>query len=196
MWARRRASDIAQAQAAVALAQTAADTAQTAYDSFYNGVYLPAPLPRDATLESTLAALAIVRDQAAANLIDAQTGLAMLLAAQNNSAAIAQAKIARDQAYAGYLAAVSQRDALAKASNVSTALAAANAAVSAAEAALSYANDTLDRAEIVAPVGGVVLFSGSGASASLLTGAGFSSGARLKQHPLGGLVGHARLRAF
>lgn len=170
------ASDIAQAQTAVALAQASADTAQAAYDSFYNNVYLPAPEPRDATLESTLAALSIARDQTAANLIDAQAALAGLIAAQDGSAAAAQAKIARDQAYAGYLAAVSQRDALAKASNVSAALSAANAGVAAAESALAFANDTLDRAEIVAPVGGVVLFSGGSSSASLLAGTGLSTG--------------------
>lgn len=170
------ASDIAQAQTAVALAQATADTAQAAYDGFYDNVYLPAPEPRDTALESTLAALSIARDQTAANLIDAQRSLAGLIAAQNNKAASAQAKIARDQAYAGYLAAVSQRDALAKASNVGPALAAANAGVAAAESALSYANDTLSRAEIVAPVGGVVLFSGGASSASLLAGTGFSTG--------------------
>lgn len=171
------ASDIAQAQAAVALAQTSADTAKAAYDSFYTNVYLPAPEPRDPTLESTLAALSIARDQTAANLIDAQATLAGLIAAQDGSAAAAQAKIARDQAYAGYLAAVSQRDALAKASNVSAALSAANAGVAAAEAALAFANDTLDRAEIVAPVGGIVLFSGGGgASSPLLAGAGLATG--------------------
>lgn len=170
------ASDIAQAQAAVALAQASAGTAQDAYDSFYNNVYLPAPEPRDPTLESTLAALSIARDQTAANLIDAQRALAGLMAAQDGSAAAAQAKIARDQAYAGYLAAASQRDALAKASNVSAALSAANAGVAAAESALAFANDTLARAEIVAPVSGVVLFSGGGSSASLFAGAGLSAG--------------------
>lgn len=169
------ASDITQAQAAVALAQGAYDTAKSAYDSFYTNVYLPAPEPRDATLESTLAALALARSQAQASLLDAQTALAALVAAQDNSAAVAQAKIARDQAYAAYLAAASQRDALAKASNVSAALSAANAGVAAAESALAYANDTLARAEIVAPVGGVVLFSGS-SSTSMLAGAGLGLG--------------------
>lgn len=169
------ASDIAQAQAAVALAQSGADAAQAAYDSFYTNVYLPAAEPRDATLESTLAALTITRDLTAANLIDAQRALAGLTAAQGGSAAAAQAKIARDQAYAGYLAALSQRDALAKASNVGAALTAANAGVAAAESALAFASDTLERAEIVAPVGGVVLFSGGGSSASLLAGAGLSA---------------------
>lgn len=169
------AGDIAQAQALVATAQAAATTAQSAYDSFYTNVYLPAPEPRDATLESALVALAFARDQAAANLADAQVSLAALLAASNNTATIAQAKIARDQAYAAYLGAQSQRDALAKASNVSSALASADAAVAAAESALAFANDTLDRAQIVAPIDGVVLFSGSSA-ASLLSASGVGSG--------------------
>jgi multidrug efflux pump subunit AcrA (membrane-fusion protein) len=184
------ASDIAQAQTAVALAQASADTAQAAYESFYNDVYLPAPLPRDAALESTLAALTIARDQTAANLIDAQMALAALLAAQDNSATIAQAKIARDQAYAAYLGALSQRDALTKASSVSAALSAANAGVDAAAAALAYANDTLDRAEIVAPASGIVLLSGS-SSASLLTGTGLVSGSSSSGLTIGSSVSPA-----
>ncbi len=169
------ASDIAQAEALVAIAQTSADTAQTAYESFYTNVYLPASEPRDVTLETTLAALAFARDQANASLVDAQRALAGLLAVSDNSAAIAQAKIARDQAYAAYLAALSQRDALAKASNVSGALASADAAVAAAESALAFATDTLERAQIVAPIDGIVLFSGSSA-ASLFSAAGAASG--------------------
>jgi macrolide-specific efflux system membrane fusion protein len=169
------AGDIAQAQALVAVAQTSATTAQSAYDSFYNDVYLPATLPRDATLEGTLAALTLARNQAAANLVDAQTALGALLAASSNGANIAQAKIARDQAYAAYLGAQSQRDALAKASNVSGALASADAAVAAARSALAFASDTLERAQIVAPIDGVVLFSGSSA-ASLFSATGGGSG--------------------
>jgi len=172
------ASDIAQAQALVVIAQTSANTAQSAYDSFYNNVYLPAPEPRDATLESALVALAFARDQAAASLLDAQAGLAGLLAASDNSVAIAQAKIARDQAYAAYLGAQSQRDTLAKASNVGGALASADAAVAAAQSALAFANDTLERAQIIAPIDGVVLFSGSSA-ASLFSATGAGAGGAL-----------------
>ncbi|MGB4581327.1 MAG: biotin/lipoyl-binding protein [Coriobacteriia bacterium] len=174
------ASDIAQAQALVGIAQTSATTAQSAYDSFYTNVYLPAPEPRDATLESTLVALAFARDQAAASLVDAQTALAALLAASDNSVAIAQTKVARDQAYAAYLGAQSQRDALARASNVSGALASADAAVAAAESALAFASETLERAQIVAPIDGVVLFSGSSATSLFsATGAGGGGGGSL-----------------
>jgi len=165
------ASDIAQAQAAVALATATADAAQTAYDNFYTTVYLPAPLPRDAALESALAALMLARDQSTATLVTAQRTLAGLLAASDNTASITSAKVARDQAYAAYLGAVSQKDALTKASSVSSALTSADAAVAAAERALAYANDTLDQAEIVAPADGVVLFSSSSA-ASLIPGVG------------------------
>lgn len=167
------ASDIADAQAQVALAQASADTAQAAYDSFYNDVYLPAPTPRAPELEAALAALSLARDQAKANLLTAQQGLAALMAAADNGAAVAAADIARDQAYAAYLGTVAQQDALAKASSVSGALSAANAAVAAAESARALAADTLERAEIVAPADGVVIFSSS--AASLLTASGLGS---------------------
>jgi len=165
------AADLAQAQAMVAVLTAARDAAQAAYDSFYNTVYLPAPLPRDASLESTLATLALTRDLAASQLADAERALAVLQATAGSSPAVPQAKLARDQAYVAYLGAIAQRDALARASNVSGPLASANAAIAAAEAALAFANDTLDRAVIVAPADGVVLFAGgSTASASLFSG--------------------------
>src|SRR5574340_562748 len=167
-------SDINTAKANVALAQSSVDVATAAYDSFYTNVYLPAAQPRDATLESTLAALTLARDQAVANLLDAQRALAALLAASNNTANVASAQIARDQAYAAYLGAVAQRDALTKASSVGSALESANAAVSAADAARKLANETLERARIVSPMDGVVLFNSAGAS--LLGAAGGSGG--------------------
>lgn len=173
------ASDIAQAQAAVAAAAASAQAAQGAYDSFYTTVYLPAPLPRSATLESTLASLSMARDQAVASLGDAQRALATLQGASNTTATIASAKLARDQAYAAYLAAVSQRDALVKSSNVAPALASANAAISAAESALAYARDTLARARITAPADGVVLFAAPSAASMLSAAGGSSAGGKL-----------------
>lgn len=172
------ASDIANAQAAVVLAQTNYEAAKAAYDSFYTTVYLPAPTPRPAELETTLAVLAFARDQAAANLLTAQQGLAALMAASDNVAAVAATKAARDQAYAAYLGAQSQRDALARASSVTEALNAANAAVDAAAAARQLARESLARAAIVAPVDGVVIFNSAGASlggASALAGLGASA---------------------
>lgn len=152
------AGDIADAQAAVALAQASYDAAEAAYDAFYTNVYLPAPEPRDPALETALAALSLARNQAAANLATAQQTLAALLAGASNQAAVATAKVAKDQAYAAYLGAVAQKDALAKASSISSALGSADAAIDAAAAAKSLAEDTLDKATIVAPVDGVVVF--------------------------------------
>ena len=151
-------ADIAQAEAAVATAQVAYDAANAAYESFYTNVYLPAPEPRDPALETALAALALARDQALAYLRTAQNSLEALLAAQNNDAAVAVAKAAKDQAYAAYLAAVSQQEALAKASSIGSALDSADAAIAAAEEALSLAERTLDRATLVAPFDGTVVF--------------------------------------
>ncbi len=151
------ASDIAAAEAAVAAAQSVYDAAVAAYDSYYNTVYLPAPEPRDPSLETALVALTLAREQAAANLLTAQQNLAALNA-MTGGAATASAKIARDQAYAAYLAALSQREALARASSVTGAIAATDAAIEAAERARDLASATLEKAEIVAPIDGVVLF--------------------------------------
>ncbi|MHB8804033.1 MAG: efflux RND transporter periplasmic adaptor subunit [Coriobacteriia bacterium] len=163
-------TEIAQAEAAVTLARTVAEAAQAAYDTYYQNVYLPAPEPRDALLESTLAALESARDQTAASLKDAETALATLNSGITQ-ASIISAKLARDQAYAAYLGASSQRDALVSGSDMSGARSSADAAVAAAETALAYAQKMLDRAEIVAPRDGIVTFSGS-SGAALLAGAG------------------------
>lgn len=168
------ASDIAEAQSAVALAQASADSAQAAYDAYRTTVYEPAD-PKTPELETGLAVLLLARDQARANLLTAQQALAALLAVSNGGATVAQADLARDQAYAAYLGAVAQRDALSKASSTGGALAAADAAIAAAAAGLGLADDTLARAQIVAPVDGIVLFNSS--SASLLGGAGLGGAA-------------------
>ena len=152
-------ADIAQAQAAVALAEAAASAAETAYDTFYETVYLPAPQPRDPALETALAALSLARDQAASNLAGARQALATITAASDNEAAVTGAKLARDQAYAAYLGAVSQRDAVARASSVGAAVSSADAAIAAADRARKLAADTLEAMTIVAPVDGVVVYS-------------------------------------
>jgi len=162
------ASDISSAQAAVAMAQVSADAAQSAYDDFYENVYLPAPEPRDAALETTLAGLLLVKNQTAADLLTAQQALAALMAATDNSYNVAQAKLAKEQAYAAYLGAVSQKEALAKAAGIGKALASADAAIDAARIALELAGDALADSTIVAPVDGYVLFNGSAAAS--LTG--------------------------
>lgn len=157
-------SDIAAAELAVAAAQAASQAATAAYNDFYNNVYLPAPEPRDPDLETALAALAFVRDAAAANLATTQQQLAALRSGAVGELAIASARVARDQAYAAYLAAQAQTEALARASSVTGAMTAADAAIEAAAAAKALADDTLSRARIVAPVDGIVLFNSSGAS--------------------------------
>lgn len=156
--------DIAGAQTAVAAAEASAQAAQAAYDNFYNNVYLPTPEPRPAELETALAALGFARDQATVNLLSARQTLAALIAASDNTAAVAAAKAARDQAYAAYLGTVSQREALAKASSVSSALSSADAAVDAAAQAKALAEETLAAATITAPADGYVLFNTGSAS--------------------------------
>lgn len=167
-------SDVAQAQLAVQAAQAAVDAANQAYDSFYNNVYLPAPEPRSAELESALDALETARAIATANLLTAQQTLNALLAASTNPGAVGAAQAARDQAYAAYLGAVAQKDALARASSVTGALSSADRAVEAASAAQALANETLTKAEIRAPADGIVLFGGGGGTA-LLGGSSFTS---------------------
>ena len=157
----------------MALAQVAADAAEQAYDAFYTNIYEPAAT-KTPEMETTLTLLTIAREQTKANLVAAQQGLAALIAAQDNAIAITQATMARDQAYAAYLAALSQRGALRKASDVSGAVGSADAAIDAADAARSLANDILERAEIVAPVDGVVVLNTGTASA--LTGLGAAVG--------------------
>ncbi|MBN1192759.1 MAG: biotin/lipoyl-binding protein [Coriobacteriia bacterium] len=169
------AGDIADAQAKVALAQTNAETAKAAYDNFYQTVYQPAD-PKTPELETTLAVLALTRDQSAANLLSAQQALAALLAAADNTAAIAAAQVARDQAYAAYLGAVAQRDALSRATSVGSALNSADAAIEAADAARALTGDTLSRTQIVAPIDGIVLFNSGAASLLSASGASASGG--------------------
>ena len=171
------AADIAEAQTAVAAATAASQAATTAYDEFYTGVYLPAPEPKDPALDAALAALALARDQAAANLTTAEQALAALLAASDSDAAVAAAEMARDQAYAAYLGAVAQREALAKASSVGSALDAADAAIAAAASARDIAESTLASATIVAPVDGIVIFNSPTASLLGSSGGGPTKGA-------------------
>jgi len=68
-------SELATAELMLAVAQTAADAAHIAYDQYYENVYLPAPEPRDAAMESTLAALAEACDEADSALADAQAAV-------------------------------------------------------------------------------------------------------------------------
>lgn len=167
-------SELATAELMLAVAQTAADAAHIAYDQYYENVYLPAPEPRDAAMESTLAALAEACDEADSALADAQAAVTAIESA-TGAASITSTKMALDQAYAAYLGAVAQRDALVRGSDTSGAQESADAAVAAAEAALEYADDTLERATIVAPTDGIVLFAESSA-ASLIPGATSSTG--------------------
>lgn len=167
-------SELATAELMLAVAETASDAAHAAYDAYHENVYLPAPEPRDAVMESTLDALEAARDEADKALADAQATVAAIESAAS-AANTTSAKVARDQAYAAYLGAVAQRDALVRASDASGARASADAAVTAAEAALEYAGDTLEQARIVAPVDGIVLLGGSSA-ASLIPGAASSTG--------------------
>lgn len=164
--------DIANAQAAVTAAQVGFDAAKAAYESFYSDVYLPAPVPRDPSLETALAALTLARDQATANLAAARQTLAALMAASESDAAVVAAKAARDQAYAAYLGTKSQQAALAKASGITAALTSADRAIDAADAARALAMSTLEKATIVAPRDGVVLFNAAGGAAASLLGGG------------------------
>ncbi|KAF0207927.1 MAG: RND family efflux transporter MFP [Actinobacteria bacterium] len=159
------AAAITQAEAAVAAAQLSYDAAQTAYDTYKTTVYDPATLPRDAAMETALAALSLARDQAAANLANAQRSLALLVAGQDKTAALVGAKTARDQAWAAYQGALAQQAKLAGA-DTSAAQSSASAGARAARAALDYAVSNLEKATMRAPMDGTVIFNG-GASASL-----------------------------
>lgn len=159
------ATTITQAEAAVAAAQVSYDAAQTAYDTYKTTVYDLAPLPRDAAMETALAALSLSRNQAAANLATAQQNLALLVAGQDTSAALVAAKTARDQAWAAYQGALAQQAKLA-ATDTSAAQSSANAGAKAAREALDYAVANLENATMRAPMDGTVVFNGSG-SASL-----------------------------
>jgi len=165
-------SDIAAAQSQIAAAQAAAEAASTAYEAYLNEVYLSSEETPTAQMETTLAALLLVKNQAAADLVTAQKALAALMAMQDNSVNIAQAKAARDQAYAAYLAAVAQKEALGRAGDTGGALSSADAAVEAAAQALALVQGILEDAIIKAPADGYVLFGASAGSLAGLTGAG------------------------
>lgn len=74
-----------------------------------------------------------------------------------------QLDIARKQAYAGLQSAKSGKGKLSLAAKVSLAKASAQAGIDSASAALALAQDTLDKAKLVAPIDGVVVFNATGA---------------------------------
>lgn len=166
---------IAVAEQALADARTRRDQAQTAYDDFYTNTYLPAPTPRDATLEAQLAALSSAVSLAEANVTAAEQALATLRSTTASDAAVVATKYLRDQAYTQYLTALSQQSALEKASDSGAALAAADAGVAAAAKAVALAQDAVAKTRFVAPADGVVLFNAP--AASLLGVAAGASGA-------------------
>lgn len=163
-------ADLATAKLAAEATQMAAESAVSAYDAFYANVYLPAPEPRAPEIETALAALRLARDLATANMLTARQNLSALQAASSGGLTAAGAKVGRDQAYAAYLGAVAQTEALSRAAGVTGAMASADAALEAAAAAKALAEEILEKATIVAPVDGILLF--NSATASL--GAGLS----------------------
>lgn len=173
-------AQIAAAEQALAGARERRDQAQAAYDDFYVNAYLPAPAPRDATLEVQLASLSTAVSLASANVTAAEQALAGLQSNTTSDAAVAATKYLRDQAYTQYLSALAQQSALEKASDSGAALAAADAGIQAATAAVALAEDALARSRFVAPADGVVLFNSPAASllgSAVSTGGGPAAGA-------------------
>ncbi|HEY5517663.1 MAG TPA: efflux RND transporter periplasmic adaptor subunit [Coriobacteriia bacterium] len=81
----------------------------------------------------------------------------------STDATATQLTIAKKQAYAGLQSAKSGRTKLSTMAKITLAKASAQAAVDAANYALALAEDTLDKATLTAPIGGVVVFNAVGA---------------------------------
>lgn len=155
-------ADIAAAQAGTTAAYTAYTLAKAPYDALKASV--DASLAPSPVALAELEQLKLAKEQAYAGYLQAkaaQQQLADFSAAQQ----VAQAQSAADQAYAGYLSARAQQGRLENTS-LSAERSAAQAGVDQARSALALAEKTLSKAEIRAPIDGVVLFNALGAPAA------------------------------
>jgi RND family efflux transporter MFP subunit len=154
-------SDIDAAVAATAAAKSAYDQAVKAYDAAVAaqgtptppGVELPSP-----------AAAALARDQAYAAYLRAESAESQLGSVDLSSQQSA-ADAGVEQAHAAYLGAKAQQEKL-EDLDLSPQRRAARAAVEQARQGLALATDNLAKAELVAPIDGVVLFNALGTPSS------------------------------
>lgn len=151
---------------AAAAAKTAAFSAYSSAKTSYNA--LKASVDASAfPMPESLAAL----DSAKVAMDQAYAGYTQAVAAQSKIDAYdgavlrAQSESARDQAYAGYLSARAQQSKL-EGTSLSSQRAAAQAGVDQARKALALAEETLDDADLVAPIDGVILFNALGSPAA------------------------------
>jgi RND family efflux transporter MFP subunit len=137
-------------------ARSALDGAKAQLDAINKGV--PSAIDKAAAKAGVTAAQAAY-DTAHSTY---ETFLAAFGADPSQAATLAQLAVADKQAYAGLQSSKSGKNKLTLASKVSIAKTSANAAVDAASAALSYAEDTLDNSTLVAPMDGAVIFNATG----------------------------------
>lgn len=140
------------ANAATSAARESYLAAKGAYDDL-KAEYDAAPTP---ALEAALVQAEIAKGQAYAGYLQAKAAQEKL-AAYDGTAARSQAQAGADQAYAGYLAARAQQLRL-EDTDLSAERRAAQAAVNQAREALVIAQDNLDKAALIAPADGSVLF--------------------------------------
>lgn len=150
------------ASAATTAAWTAYSSAKAAYDALKASIeasLAPAPDSLAALTEAQIA-----KEQAYAGYLQAKSA-EQQLSAYDPDLTEAQAQSAVDQAYAAWLSASSTENKL-KTTNLNPQLEAARAAVEQARTALAAAQNNLDKAEIKAPMDGVILFNALGTPSS------------------------------
>jgi HlyD family secretion protein len=150
------AADLEAAAAATRAAKTAYDQASSAYESL-KAVYDAMPTPENL---ANLNAAETARDQARAAYFGAQATERQLRSVDLSSQQSA-ADAGVDQAHAAYLGAKAQQEKL-EGLDLSPQRRAARAAVEQAREGLALAEDNLAKAELIAPIDGVVLFNALG----------------------------------
>lgn len=152
------ATDVSAAAAAREAAYDGYLAAKAAYDALNASIEASAA-PSPAAI-SELEQLKIAKEQAYAGYLQA-TSAEEKLKLYNPALTETQAQAAADQALAGYRSAQSQQAKL-KNTNLSPQRAAAQAGVDQARSALALAQDNLAKADLKAPIDGVVLFNALG----------------------------------
>jgi HlyD family secretion protein len=153
-------ADLNAAAAATSAAKTGYDQTVAAYNAA-KAAYDAMPTPENL---ANLNAAEAARDQAYAAFLGAQSAESQLRSVDLSSQQSA-ANAGVDQAYAAYLGAKAQQEKLENL-DLSPQRRAARAAVEQAREALALATDNLAKAELVAPIDGVVLFNALGTPSS------------------------------
>ncbi len=155
-------ADVDAAAAAKTAAFSAYSSAKTNYTTLKASVDASAfPVPASlAALDSAKIAM----DQAYAGYTQAVAAQSKIIA-YDGSALREQSRSARDQAYAAYLSARAQQSKL-EGTSLSSQRTAAQAGVDQARKGLALAEETLDDADLVAPIDGVILFNALGSPAA------------------------------